>query len=115
MVHDVVCANQHATHHLKRHSTLQTAFQGECAWCRVSEMLEVVQKADRLHVEENLQRSMSASPSSDNQSVIQFKEVRTFLCQPHKILQLHNLRPPEKKSSDCHCSLHCSWLGCGWV
>ena len=41
-------------------------------------MLEVVQKADRLHVEENLQRSMSASPSSDNHSLIEFKEVRTF-------------------------------------
>ncbi|EIE25187.1 hypothetical protein COCSUDRAFT_65142 [Coccomyxa subellipsoidea C-169] len=42
---------------------------------RVSEMLEVVQKADRLHVEENLERSMSASPASENQSIIQFKDV----------------------------------------
>ncbi|CAL8461843.1 g1374 [Coccomyxa elongata] len=42
---------------------------------RVSEMLEVVEKADRLHVEENLQRSMSASASSTDQPLIEFKEV----------------------------------------
>ena len=45
-------------------------------------MLEVVQKADRLHVEENLERSMSASPASENQSIIQFKDVRTMLSHP---------------------------------
>ncbi len=38
-------------------------------------MLEVVEKADRLHVEENLQRSMSASASSPDQPLIEFKEV----------------------------------------
>lgn len=45
-------------------------------------MLEVVQKADRLHVEENLERSMSASPALENQSIIQFKDVRTMLSHP---------------------------------
>jgi hypothetical protein len=37
-------------------------------------MLEVMEKADRLHVEENLERSMATS--SGNENLIEFKEVR---------------------------------------
>ena len=57
---------------------LKGVLNGWVALCkRVSEMLEVVEKADRLHVEENLQRSMSASASSPDQPLIEFKDVRS--------------------------------------
>lgn len=42
--------------------------------CRVSEMLEVMEKADRLHVEDSLERSVPAS-TSGKQGLVEFNEV----------------------------------------
>ena len=48
-----------------------------CAWRRVSEMLEVMEKADRLYVEEPMRRSMGEATTSDDSS-IRFNEVLHF-------------------------------------
>ena len=48
--------------------------------CRVSEMLEVVEKADALHTEAALQASMAATHSEADDSLIAFREVRARAC-----------------------------------
>ena len=49
----------------------------DSAWRRVSEMLEVMEKADRLYVEEPMRRSMGEATTSDDSS-IRFNEVLHF-------------------------------------